>query len=130
MEPGLTVLLIEDDHASVELMQRMLTPHGCTVLTAVDGNAALEVLSQHHPDLILLDLLLPEMDGFSVAEAIQKDDRWRNIPVLVITGKDLTDVEQQRLQGCVEQVLRKGLFGKDELLRHLRSIKSPKQMTR
>lgn len=126
VEPGLSILLIEDDHASIEMIQRMLTPHGCTVLTAIDGKAALEVLARHRPDLILLDLLLPELDGFSVAEAIHKDERWRDIPVVVVTGKELTDGEQQRLQGCVEQVLRKGQFGKDELVRRLRSIKAPK----
>jgi len=125
VDSGLTVLLVEDDRGSIELMQRMLTPFGCTVLTALDGKSALEVLSRQRPDLILLDLLLPDMDGFSVAEALHQQERWRNIPVLVVTGKELDESDHQRLQGIVEQVLRKGLFGKDDLVRHLRAIKSP-----
>lgn len=123
----MTVLLIEDDPASCELMQRMLTPYGCNVLTALDGTSALSILSRQRPDLILLDLLLPDIDGFSIAEALHGEEMWKDIPILVVTGKELSQEDQARLQDCVEMVLHKGRFGKEELIRYLRALKRPAQ---
>lgn len=123
----MTILLIEDDPASSEMMQRMLSPYGCTVLAALDGRSALDILSKQRPDMILLDLLLPDIDGFSIAEALHAEDVWKDIPILVVTGKELSQEDQERLEGCVEMVLHKGRFGKDELIRHLRSLRQSAQ---
>ena len=123
----MTVLVIEDDPASSELLQRMLTPYGCTVLAALDGTSALSILTRQRPDLILLDLLLPDIDGLSIAEALHSEESWKDIPILVVTGKELSQEDQDRLQNCVELVLHKGRFGKEELIRYLRALRRPNQ---
>ena len=123
LSQGMTVLHIEDDRASIHLVQRMLESQGCTVLTALDGAAALDILSKQTPDVILLDLLLPERDGFSIAEELRKDPRWQQIPILVVTGKQLEATDQARLQGHVEKILQKGSYTKADLLRTLRALK-------
>jgi len=123
LSQGMTVLHIEDDRASIHLVQRMLESQGCTVLTALDGAAALDILSKQTPDVILLDLLLPERDGFSVAEELRKDPRWQQIPILVVTGKQLEATDHARLQGHVEKILQKGSYTKADLLRTLRALK-------
>ena len=123
----MTVLVIEDDPASSELLKRMLTPYGCTVLAALDGTSALSILTRQRPDLILLDLLLPDIDGLSIAEALHSEESWKDIPILVVTGKELSQEDQDRLQNCVELVLHKGRFGKEELIRYLRALRRPNQ---
>ena len=123
LSQGMTVLHIEDDRASIHLVQRMLESQGCTVLTALDGAAALDILDKQTPDVILLDLLLPERDGFSVAEELRQDPRWQQIPILVVTGKQLEATDHARLQGHVEKILQKGSYTKADLLRTLRALK-------
>jgi CheY-like chemotaxis protein len=71
------------------------------------------------PDLMLLDLMMPQMDGFEVMAKIRNDVRWRSIPVVVITAKDLTDEDRARLNGGVARIFRKGRIARDELLREL-----------
>ena len=73
------------------------------------------------PDLVLLDLLMPGLDGFGFVERLRAEPAWRAIPVLVVTAKDLTAEERARLNGRVEQVLRKGAYSRDELLARVRA---------
>jgi CheY-like chemotaxis protein len=68
---------------------------------------------------MLLDLMMPEMDGFEVMAKIRSEARWRSIPVVVITAKDLTDEDRARLNGGVARIFRKGTVARDELLREL-----------
>jgi signal transduction histidine kinase/DNA-binding response OmpR family regulator len=113
------VLVVEDDAASSEMLTRLLKNANCQVAVAHNGAEALKQLEAGRPDLMLLDLMLPEMDGFEVVAKIKNDARWRSIPVVVITAKDLTDEDRARLNGGVARVFRKGRIARDELLREL-----------
>jgi CheY-like chemotaxis protein/anti-sigma regulatory factor (Ser/Thr protein kinase) len=116
------VLVVEDDPASREMLTRLLAGANCQVGVAANGVEALHELSQKPPDLILLDLMMPEMDGFEVVAAMQNNERWRSIPVVVITAKDLSDEDRARLNGHVARIFRKGTIARDELLTELGSL--------
>jgi YesN/AraC family two-component response regulator len=89
------------------------------VLKARDGREALNILAQEKVDLLLLDLQMPEMDGFSVLEEIRTDERTRDIPVIVVTGKELTELDMRRLNQGVAVVLNKGMFSIAETMEHI-----------
>lgn len=72
--------------------------------------------------MILLDLMMPEMDGFEFVEELRKQEEWRSIPIVVVTAKDLTEVDRLRLNGYVEKILQKGAYSRDELLRKVRDL--------
>ncbi len=116
------VLVVEDDPASREMLVRLLENASCQVQIANNGIEALQQLSKHVPDLILLDLMMPEMDGFEVVAAMQNNERWRAIPVVVITAKDLTEEDRARLNGHVARIFRKGTIARDELLLELGAL--------
>ena len=113
------VLVVEDDPASSEMLTRLLKNANCQVAVARNGVEALKQIEARLPDLMLLDLMMPEMDGFEVMAKIRNDARWRSIPVVVITAKDLTDEDRARLNGGVARIFRKGTMARDELLREL-----------
>lgn len=77
------------------------------------------MLADGPPALILLDLLMPEMDGFEFLHAVRADARWRDIPVIVLTSKDLSGTERERLNGEVEAVLQKGALSREALMAHV-----------
>ncbi|MEG3920478.1 response regulator [Microcoleus sp. T3_A4] len=116
------ILIVEDDVATRELLRRILETQGWAVTEADSGRAALDRLKVARPHLILLDLMLPEMDGFELIGEIRKSHSGDPIPIVVITGKDLTPAESQQLNGYVERVLQKGVYSCDTLLRDVRSI--------
>src|SRR5262249_49192867 len=80
------------------------------VQESANGREALTRLQAHRPDVILLDLMMPEMDGFAVVAALQKEPRWRDIPVIVITARDLDAKDRERLNSGVQSVLVKETF--------------------
>lgn len=113
------MLIVEDDPATRELLRRTLEGHGHQVREAANGRSALGVLADGPPALILLDLLMPEMDGFEFLHAVRADARWRDIPVIVLTSKDLSGTERERLNGEVEAVLQKGALSREALTAHV-----------
>jgi CheY-like chemotaxis protein len=114
------VLLVEDEDKTRELLRRMLKKEGWLVTEAQNGRVALERVAEKPPGLILLDLMMPEMDGFQFLEELRKQPRWRSIPVVVITAKDLTAEDCDRLNGRVESILQKGAYSREELLGEVR----------
>ena len=116
------ILVIEDDRSLIDVLQYNLTQAGYEVSTAMDGHSGYEKAVQTHPDLILLDLLMPEMDGFEFIEQLQGNRQWRSIPVIVVTAKDLDESERQCLQGRVRRVVAKGARSRDEILAELKLI--------
>ena len=92
------------------------------VTEATNGRVALERMAERQPDLILLDLMMPEMDGFAFLEALRQQDAWRSIPVVVVTAKDLTPEDRRRLNGYVERILQKGAYSHEELLREIHNL--------
>ena len=115
---GQTILIVDDEPGILDLHARMVQSElpGCRVVTARDGQEGLEVMRRENPDLVLLDLMMPELDGFGVLKAMQTEEMLRNIPVIVLSGQVLTRREMARLNQGVAAVLGKGLFTSDEIL--------------
>ncbi|MGE0130550.1 MAG: response regulator [Blastocatellales bacterium] len=118
------VLVVEDDPATRDVLRRLLEKEGWQVTEAENGWVGLERLNAQTPHLILLDLMMPEMDGFAFVEELQKDSLRRAIPVVVITAKDVTVEDRLRLNGYVEKILEKGAYSREELLREVRVLVS------
>ena len=112
-----SALLVEDDPAVRDVTRRILELGGWSVIEAENGRVGLERLADFLPGVILLDLMMPEMDGFEFVDALRQRAEWKSIPVVVVTAKDLTAEERGRLNGRVGLVLRKGAYSRDELLR-------------
>jgi CheY-like chemotaxis protein len=105
-----------------QLLRRMLEPEGYTVVEADNGRVALERLGDVAPSVILLDLMMPEMDGFAFVAEVRRHDDWRAIPIVVVTAKDLSRADHDRLNGYVQRILQKGAYGRDELLAEVREL--------
>jgi len=116
------ILLVEDDAALRELLQRTLIEEGWSVRVAETGKAALELIEKSRPGLILMDLKIPEIDGFAVISSIRERPEFMKVPITVITAVDLGREEWEQLQGRVEQVIQKGLYSRNRLLREVRRL--------
>jgi CheY-like chemotaxis protein len=110
------ILIVEDDSDSREMLGRKLRTLGWTVSEAKNGRVALERVREHKPELILLDLMMPEMDGFEFAEELRQSEAWREIPIVVVSAKDISEEDRQRLSSQVAKILRKGASSYEELL--------------
>ncbi|MBL8191933.1 MAG: response regulator [Acidobacteria bacterium] len=117
-----SVLIVEDEPATREMLRRMLEQEGWQVAEAENGRVGLTQLAKQTPHLILLDLMMPEVDGFTFVEEVNKNPLWRGIPVVVITAKDVTLEDRLRLNGYVEKILEKGAYKREELLREVRDL--------
>ena len=102
-----TVLIVEDDEAARDQLQRTMVKQGWKVLLAGDGVAALEALRETEPSLVLLDLMMPRMDGFEFLDHFRRDARYVHTPVIVVTAKDLTEEDRGRLSGRVHSLITK-----------------------
>ena len=120
--PQCPVLVVEDDADLREMMRRTLENGGWAVIEAANGRVALERLIERRPELILLDLMMPEMDGFQFLEEVRTHEEWRSIPIVVVTAKDLTEEDHRRLSASVARVLQKGLYSREEMLREVRDL--------
>jgi CheY-like chemotaxis protein len=116
------VLVVDDDAEVRQLLRRMLESEGFAVVEAENGRVALERLRGEPPSLILLDLMMPEMDGFEFVAELRRDEGWRAIPVVVITARDLSRDDRERLNGHVEKILQKGTYDRDQLLAEVREL--------
>jgi len=117
------VAILEDDPNAALLLRRILQARGdYEIFEARDGRSGLEMIRREQPDVILLDLMMPEMDGFEVLEAIEADERLRSIPVVVVTAKELTSSEKNRLGDQIEMLLEKGDFTDQDLLHQVLDV--------
>lgn len=116
------VLVIEDDEATRQVLKRSLIKERWTVAEAENGRVGLERLATFKPDLLILDLMMPEMNGFEFLAEFRKHEEYASIPVVVLTSKDLAAHERAELIGNVEKILEKGTHGRDVLLREIRRI--------
>ncbi len=120
---GCHALVVEDDPNSRNLMRELLTREGWHVETAENGRVGWDIIAGGYvPRLILLDLMMPEMDGFEFAETLRADPRYRAIPIVVMTAKDLTAEDQRRLNGHVERVMQKSSWNRETLLQEVRAL--------
>jgi hypothetical protein len=120
--PPCPILIVEDDLAVSDLLRRTLAKEGWSVAEAPNGRLGLERVAENRPVLILLDLMMPEMDGFEFIHELRKNDTWRSIPIVVVTAKELTEVDRTRLTGNVERVIQKGSYRGDDLLREVHDL--------
>jgi signal transduction histidine kinase/CheY-like chemotaxis protein len=116
------VLVVDDDAEVRQLLRRMLEAEGYAVVEAENGRVALERLGGESPSLILLDLMMPEMDGFEFVAELRRHEGWRAIPIVVITARDLSRDDRERLNGYVEKILQKGTYDRDHLLAEVREL--------
>ena len=108
-EKTTTVLVVDDNRDAAHLIRRLLEKKKkYRVFEAVDGRDALEQALERIPDMIILDLMMPDIDGFGVLEGLKADARTQNIPVIVVSAKDITEEEWQRLHGQIEGLYQKG----------------------
>jgi CheY-like chemotaxis protein len=122
VDPARSVLVVDDEAAARELLRRMLHQEGWTVSEAKNGRVALERIAEHRPVLILLDLMMPEMDGFEFVTELRQHEEWQTIPIVIVTAKDLTPEDRLRLNGSVERILQKGAYRREELLQEVRDL--------
>lgn len=115
-ESSTTALLVDDDPAVRDTVSHALTNSGWKVAQASNGEEALASLGESIPSLILLDLMMPVMDGFDFLVEKHANKLWRDIPVIVLTAKDLTEEDRRVLSGRVEQVFEKDAQSHDQLL--------------
>lgn len=117
------VAIVEDTHEARRLIRRILQSQGnFSILEAENGREGLSLIQRELPDLVVLDLMMPEMDGFSVIEALRANPDTATIPVIVATAKELTPDEKNRLSGRIQALLQKGDFLNDEFLDEVRSL--------
>ena len=121
-ERALRVLVVEDDDANREWLTQTLEPAGFDVLAASSGKRGIAMARSRKPDLVLLDLMMPEVNGFDVVEALRTYESTRHTPILIITAATLNEKEKQKLNGQVSEILSRGSVGASVIVDHLRKV--------
>ena len=116
------ILLIDDEEITHKMISKILEPEGFNLLHAYTGDEGLKIAIEYKPDLILLDLIMPDVNGFEVAENIKKHPVSSQIPIFIITSKDLTVEERMRLSNNIDRVIGKRIFSSEELTRSIREL--------
>ena len=114
-----SVLVVDDDPINRELVCDLLKKAGVTVCEAKNGRVAIEMVEINRPCMILLDLMMPEMDGFEFVDEMRMRPELGHVPIIVLTAKDLTGEDMRRLDGGVRNILQKGAYSRDELMRQV-----------
>jgi threonine synthase len=114
------IVVIEDNEAAARLISRILRARGnFEVQTAPDGRQGIELVRKLHPDMVITDLMMPDVDGFGVIDTMKADPAMARIPIVVVTAKELTAKERSRLDGQIEMLLQKGSFIDDDFVESL-----------
>jgi CheY-like chemotaxis protein len=121
-EKNRSILIVEDDPNTQELFLRSAQREGWTGRTADNGRIGIERIKEQIPELILLDLMMPEMDGFEFLSELRKVEAWREIPVIVVTAKNLTDEDLAQLRGTTQRIVQKGDSTPTNLVGEIRRI--------
>jgi CheY-like chemotaxis protein len=119
------VLVIEDDITTSELMTKLLHKEGYSVTQAGNGRLALECMEKEIPALILLDLMMPEMDGFQFIAELRKHEAWSHVPIVVVTAKSITSEDRLKLNGYVKNIIQKGAFDYKSLVADIHRLMKP-----
>jgi PAS domain S-box-containing protein len=122
LHDGRDILVVDDDALSRQLLCAMLAREGLATREAENGRVALARLQEQAPAMILLDLIMPEMDGFAFVAELRAHPQWRTIPIVVVTARDISPEDRLRLNGSVEQILQKGTYSREELLSEVRDL--------
>jgi len=121
---GGRALVVDDDEGIRSLFQRSLAEDGWTVDEAENGAVALDMAAKNRPDLVLLDLMMPVMDGFEFVMHYRKLEGCVGTPIIVVTAKDLDQNDRERLLGGVERIVEKGALTRQQLLKQVRELVS------
>ena len=116
------ILVVDSDKEFAEFLSTMLRGESFSVVTAYTGIQGIEHASKQRPDLIFLDLLLPDISGFEVVEFLKMEENTKNIPIIVLTAKDITDEEKHLLNGKIEAAAQKGRYGKLDFLGEIKRV--------
>lgn len=115
-----SIVVMEDNPDAARLISRILQARGSyQIELAGDGRQGLELVRRIHPDLIITDLMMPGVDGFQMIDMLKADDALRSIPIIVLTAKELTVQERERLSGQIDNLLQKGTFLNEDLLQSI-----------
>ncbi len=121
------ILVIDDDRSVIDLVQVILEAEGCTVLKALDGREGLRLAQEEHPDLIILDLVMPEISGFNVAYQLKHNPTTQTIPVIIMTSMEIDDETREQLRGFVVSLMKKSGFTKKDLLQEISAIEGKRR---
>ncbi len=117
-----TVLLVDDDPQNIRLMKAMLKPFNMEILVADGGKSGIEQALKKKPDLVILDLMMPDVDGFEVVSSLRQDPVGSQIPILIYTAKTITSEDRERLKGNIQSIIQKGDFSKERFLEVLNQL--------
>ncbi|MDG6027261.1 MAG: response regulator [Candidatus Brocadia sp.] len=117
------ILIVDDDPKSVELLNTLLSAEGYEVLQASGGKEGIDKAFLHKPDMILLDLMMPEVNGFDVVDKLKTSPETNTIPIIVITAKDLTQADKKKLNHCVSLVVKKGKYSNERFLTDIAALR-------
>ena len=118
------VLVIDDDRSATDLIQVILENEGYRVTKAFRGKEGVEVAAREHPDLIILDLIMPEMSGFNVAYQLKHIPATRSIPIIILTSMEVDEDTQAQLESYVSGLMSKSSFTKRDLLKEITNIEN------
>jgi len=117
------IAIVDDNEDVRRLIRRILQAQGdYTLFEATNGREAVDLITRELPSLVILDLMMPEIDGFGVMDALQNNPDTADIPIIVVTAKELTPAEKNRLKGHIQSLMQKGDFMSDELLDEVRTL--------
>jgi signal transduction histidine kinase/DNA-binding response OmpR family regulator len=115
-------MVVDDDPLNRDILRNILEKQGLEIVEAENGTQALEKIKLRKPQLLLLDLMMPKIDGFEVTQILKNNPESQEIPIIIITAKDLTIQDRQRLNGRVETILQKGAYSRQILLQQINSL--------
>jgi CheY-like chemotaxis protein len=116
------ILVVDDEPANLQWLEGVLKPAGFSVTSAHGGREGIDLARENHPHLILLDLMMPEVSGFDVVEALHEDEATRSIPIMILTAKDLTDDDKRHLNGHVAAIVERRSTAATDLLAWLNRL--------
>ncbi|WP_409564551.1 response regulator [Methylobacterium sp. J-088] len=124
------VLVVDDDADARARVCGVLSRDGWRTAEAEDGCRGLDAVGAERPCLILLDLMMPEMDGFAFLRALRAQPEWAHLPVIVLTAKDVSGEDRKRLAGQADRIIRKGQLSLDDLAAAVRQVLVPVGLSR
>ena len=119
-----TILIVDDDSDTREMLRRQLANYSWEIIEAEHGRQALDIISNKRPAIIISDLIMPEMDGFELIHELRQHQQWSSIPVIILTAKELTSIERDKLHGRVKKIVHKEGYQCKILLQEVHSLLS------
>lgn len=120
-QPPIKVLVVDDDEANLDFFEDVLRQENFAIVKARDGIEALEKFDQYQPDLVLLDLMMPWLNGYDVCARLRRHPRARNVPIIMLTGLEEKETRPAALESGVDDFLTKPV-DRDELLAHIHAV--------